>query len=134
MSINPKSYLRTERALSKLKVFVIIFLHTLSTEREYRLGILSITLFTIFMFSGRRETTITGHSVWSHNAHVIMQDISHLKLIAMSLLQTSSYVTEQMQTPVTIDVNKFLEAFSIKAEGQVIHPPSCIAGEEDSFI
>jgi len=26
-----------------LKVFVIIFLHTLSTEREYRLGILSIT-------------------------------------------------------------------------------------------
>src|ERR1700678_4522695 len=41
--MNPKSYLRTERALLKLKVFVIIFLHTLSTEREYRLGILSIT-------------------------------------------------------------------------------------------
>src|ERR1700678_1396069 len=43
MSINPKSYFRTERALHKLKVFVIIFLHTLSTERKYRLGILSIT-------------------------------------------------------------------------------------------
>src|ERR1700678_3364138 len=44
--MNPKSYLRTERALHKLKVFVIIFLHTLSTEREYRLGILSITSLT----------------------------------------------------------------------------------------
>src|ERR1700678_3185799 len=42
--MDPKSYLRTERALHKLKVFVIIFLHMLSTEREYRLGILSITL------------------------------------------------------------------------------------------
>src|SRR5271168_3852866 len=54
---------------------------------------------------------------------------SHLKLIASCRLPA----TEQMQTPVTIDVNKFLEAFSIKAEGQVIHPPSCIAGEA-SFI
>src|SRR5271168_1115081 len=51
MSINPKSYLRTERALSKLKVFVIIFLHTLSAEREYRLGILSITHYSPNWFS-----------------------------------------------------------------------------------
>ena len=40
-----------------------------------------------------------------------MQDISSLKLIAMGLLQACSYITKQMQTPVTIDVNKFLESF-----------------------
>lgn len=61
-----------------------------------------------------------------------MQDISHFKLIVMSLLQTCSYVTEQMQTPVTIDVNKFLESFSIKGDGGDIHPPSWIAGEDNS--
>lgn len=85
------------------------------------------------MFSGPRESAMTGHSVWSHDAHVIMQDISHLKLIATSLLQTCSYVTEQMNSEVTIDVNKFLESFSIKADGQDIHPPSWIAGEDDSI-
>ena len=62
-----------------------------------------------------------------------MQDISSLKLIAMGLLQTCSYVTQQMQTPVTIDVNKFLELFSIKAEdGGDVHPPFWIEGENDS--
>lgn len=84
-------------------------------------------------FSGARETAITEHGVWSHDAHVIMQDISHLKLITMGLLQTCSYVTEQMQTPVSIDINKFIESFSIKAEdGGDIHPPSWIEGEGDS--
>ena len=93
-----------------------------------------IHFYLIFIgFSGPRETAITGHSVWSHDAHVIMQDISHLKLMAMSLLQTCSYVTEQMQTPVTIDINKFMQSFSIKADDrQVFHPPSLIAGEDDS--
>jgi hypothetical protein len=66
-----------------------------------------------------------------------MQDISHLKLIAMSLLQTCSYVTEQMQTPVTIDVNKFMESFSIKANDDggyaQAHPPTWIAGEDNSI-
>ena len=62
-----------------------------------------------------------------------MQDISSLKLIAMGLLQTCSYVTQQMQTPVTMDVNKFLESFSIKAEdGGDVHPPFWIEGEDDS--
>lgn len=84
------------------------------------------------MFSGLRETPITGHSVWSHDAHVIMQDVSHLKLITMSLLQTCSYVTEQMQTPVRIDVNKFLESFSIQTDEGDVHPPSWIAGGDDS--
>jgi hypothetical protein len=61
-----------------------------------------------------------------------MQDISQLKLMAMSLLQTCSYVTEQMQTPVTIDVNKFMESFSIKdKDGGDVHPPSWIAGKDD---
>jgi hypothetical protein len=84
------------------------------------------------MYSGKRETAITGHSVWAQDAHIIMQDVSQLKLIAMSLLQTCSYVTEQMQTPVTIDVNKFMESFSIKAEeGADIHPPFWIKGEGD---
>ena len=88
--------------------------------------------FIIFiMFSGARETATTGHSVWSHDAHIIMQEVSQLKLISMSLLQTCSYVTEQMQTSVTIDVNKFMESFSIKADGRDIHPPSWTAGENN---
>ena len=84
------------------------------------------------MFSGPREAAITGHGVWSHDGHVIMEDISHMKLIAMSLLQTCGYVTEQMQTRVTIDVNKFMESFSIKVDGGDIHPPSWISAEEQS--
>jgi hypothetical protein len=85
------------------------------------------------MFSGARETAITEHSVWSHDAHIIMQDVSQLKLIAMGLLQTCSYVTEQMHTPVSIDINKFMESFSIKAEdGGDIHPPSWFEGEGNS--
>lgn len=84
------------------------------------------------MFSGPRETTITGHGVWSHDAHAVMENVSHLKLITMGLLQTCSYVTEQMPTPVTIDINKFMESFSIKAEGGDIHPPSWMAGENNS--
>jgi hypothetical protein len=85
------------------------------------------------IFSGARNNmAITEHGVWSHDAHVIMQDVSQLKLIAMSLLQTCSYVTEQMQTPVTIDINKFMDSFSIKAEdGEDVHPPSWIEGEGD---
>jgi hypothetical protein len=63
-----------------------------------------------------------------------MEDNSHLKLIAMGLLQTCSYITEQMQTPVTIDLNKFMEAFSItKADGSVVHPPSWEAEEDNSI-
>lgn len=63
-----------------------------------------------------------------------MEDLSHLKLIAMSLLQTCSYVTEQMQTPVTIDLNKFMEAFSItRADGTEVRPPSWKAEEDNSI-
>jgi hypothetical protein len=61
-----------------------------------------------------------------------MQDVSHLKLMAMSLLQTCHYVTEQMQTPVRINVNKFLESFSIQTEEGDFHPPSWIAGKDNS--
>jgi hypothetical protein len=86
------------------------------------------------MFSGPHETAMTEHSVWSRDAHVVMQDVSQLKLIAMSLLQTCGYVTQQMRTAgtVSIDVNKFMESFSIKAEGGDIHPPSWTAREDDT--
>jgi len=60
-----------------------------------------------------------------------MKDVSHLKLIAMSLLQTCGYVTEQMKTDVTIDVNKFMESFSIKKDNGLIHPPSWTLHEGD---
>ena len=53
-----------------------------------------------------------------------MEKASHLKLITMSLLQTCGYVSEQMHTKVTIDVNKFMEAFSIEVPGGRLHPPS----------
>jgi hypothetical protein len=91
-----------------------------------------VLLLTIIIFSGQHQNTITGHGVWSHDAHVVMQDVSHIKLITMSLLQTCSYITNQMHTPVTIDVNKFMESFSIKADGRNVHPPSWNAGEDDS--
>jgi hypothetical protein len=92
-----------------------------------------VLLFTNFMFSGPCETAITEHGVWSHDGHILMQDISHLKLITMSLLQTCHYVTDQMQSAVTIDVNKFMESFSIKAnDGRDIHPPAWIPGEDNS--
>ena len=51
-----------------------------------------------------------------------------------TITQTCSYITEQMQTPVSIDINKFMESFSIKAEdGGDIRPPSWIEGEGDSI-
>lgn len=84
------------------------------------------------MFSGPCETAITGHGIWSHDGHVVMKDVSHQKLIAMSLLQTCGFVTKQMQTRVTIDVNKFMESFSIKIDGEDVHPPSWISGEDES--
>ena len=93
-------------------------------------GIFSLTYVTI---SGARNTEFTGHCVWSHDAHVVMNEVSHLRLITMSLLQTCSYVTEQMRTEVKIDVNKFLEAFSIDIAGNNIHPPSWTLNENDSF-
>ena len=62
-----------------------------------------------------------------------MEDFSHLKLISMGLLQTCGYITEQMQTAVTIDVNKFMEFFSIKTDKGNIHPPYWIAGEDNSL-
>lgn len=54
--------------------------------------------------------------------------------MAMSLLQTCHYVTEQMQSPVRINVNKFLESFSIQTEEGDFHPPSWIAGKDGSVL
>ena len=86
------------------------------------------------IFSGPRESKITEHCVWSYDGHVISKDISHAKLVAMGLLQTCGYVTEQMQTPVTIDVNKFLESFSIRGDGGDIHQLSWIPEKDNSLI
>jgi len=63
-----------------------------------------------------------------------MKKYSHLKLITMSLLQTCGYVSEQMHTNVTIDVNKFLEAFSIDVPGGQLCPPSWTLHERDSVM
>ena len=61
-----------------------------------------------------------------------MERVSHLKLMSMGLLQTCSYVTEQMQSNVKIDINKFLQAFSIEVDGHHVHPPSWTEREQDS--
>ena len=83
--------------------------------------------------SGARETEFTGHTVWSHNAHVIMEKKSHLKLMTMGLLQTCSYITEQMQSNVTIDINTFLKAFSIEDNGYRIFPPTWVPQASSSI-
>jgi len=86
------------------------------------------------IFSGARETVVMGHRIWSHDAHVVMKDISHLNLIAMGLLQTCRYITEQMQTEVTIDVNKFMESFSIKTDGGIVHPSFWTRNEDNQIV
>jgi hypothetical protein len=54
----------------------------------------------------------------------VMEESSHLNLMTMALLQTCGYVMDQMQTKVTVNINKFLEAFSIEGDGGRIRPPS----------
>lgn len=61
-----------------------------------------------------------------------MEESSHLNLITMALLQTCGYVIDQMQTEVAIDINKFLEAFSIEGDSGRIRPPSWTKKEDDS--
>jgi hypothetical protein len=63
-----------------------------------------------------------------------MEQISHLKLMSMSFLQACSFFTEQMPHNVSIDVNKFLGAFSIEVDGQHLHPPSWAQSENDSVV
>jgi hypothetical protein len=61
-----------------------------------------------------------------------MEKISHLKLMTMGFLQACSFFSEQMPHNVSIDVNKFLGAFSIEVDGQHLHPPSWARSENDS--
>ena len=61
-----------------------------------------------------------------------MEQISHLKLMSMGCLQACSFFSEQMPHNVTIDINKFLGAFSIEVDGQHIRPPSWIQNENNS--
>jgi len=74
---------------------------------------------------------VTNHGVWAIDGHVVMEDILALKLVSMGLLQTSGYVTKQMHAEVTIDVNKFLGAFSIKMEDGLLHLSSWIPCEDE---
>ena len=61
-----------------------------------------------------------------------MEESSHLNLMTMALLQTCGYVVDQMQTEVTIDINKFLDAFSIEGDGRRFQPPSWTRTEGNS--
>jgi len=74
----------------------------------------------------------TGHCVWSHDAGAVMQQISHLNLMSMGCLQACGFFMEQMPYEVSIDINKFLGAFSIESNGQHIYPPSWMEGENNS--
>jgi hypothetical protein len=49
-----------------------------------------------------------------------MEERSHLNLMTMALLQTCGYVIDQMQSEVAVDINKFLEAFSIEGDSGCI--------------
>jgi hypothetical protein len=61
-----------------------------------------------------------------------MQQISHLKLMSMGCLQACAFIAEQMPSEVTIDVNMFLKAFSIKVDDQHIQPPSWVQNDDNS--
>lgn len=88
-----------------------------------------------FFYSGASNTSVTNSGNWAVDAHVVMEEISALNLVSMSLLQTSGYVTKQMHSKVKIDVNVFLSAFSIETEDGLVHPPSWIPCEdEDDFV
>jgi len=63
-----------------------------------------------------------------------MQNISHLKLMSMGCLQACGFFAEQMPSKVTIDINMFLKAFSIKVDNQRIHPPSWVQNNDNSVI
>ena len=61
-----------------------------------------------------------------------MEESSHLNLMTMALLQTCGYIIDQMPTEVDIDINKFLEAFSMEGNGRRIRPPSWSKTEGNS--
>ena len=63
-----------------------------------------------------------------------MEESSHLNLMTMALLQTCGYIIDQMQTEVTININKYLDAFSIKGGDRCIQPPSWTKREGNSVV
>jgi hypothetical protein len=87
-----------------------------------------------FQHSGARAPDVTGHCVWSHDAGAIMQQSSHLNLMSMGCLQACSFFFEQTPHNVTIDVNKFLEAFSIEVDGQHVRPPTWEKSENNAVM
>ena len=58
-----------------------------------------------------------------------MQQTSHLKLMTMGCLQACGFFMEQMPYDISIDINKFLGAFSMELGGQHVSPPSWVQGE-----
>ena len=91
-------------------------------------------LYNLIQYSGACETDVTAHGIWSHDAHVVMQDISHLKLMTMGFLQTCGYISEQMHRCIKIDINKFFGAFSIEPDEGYIHPPSWIPSSSEFVV
>ena len=87
-----------------------------------------------YQYSGAQALDITGHCVWSHDAGAVMQQISHLKLMSMGCLQACGFFAEQMPCEVSIDINMFLRAFSIKVDDQRIHPPSWVQNDDNSVM
>lgn len=63
-----------------------------------------------------------------------MEERSHLNLMTMALLQTCGYVIDQMQSEVNVDINKFLEAFSMEVDGGCIRPPSWAKSGGNSVV
>jgi hypothetical protein len=66
--------------------------------------------------------------------NAVMEESSHLNLMTMSLLQMCGYVIDQMPTEVTVDINNFLQAFSIEGDGESIRPPSWTKSEGDMAV
>lgn len=50
----------------------------------------------------------------------------------MGFLQACSFFSEQMPYDVTIDINKFLGAFSVVVDGQCVCPPSWVKNQDNS--
>jgi hypothetical protein len=54
--------------------------------------------------------------------------------MSMGCLQACGFFAEQMPSKVTIDINMFLKAFSIKVDNQLVHPPSWVQNNDKSVI
>ena len=54
--------------------------------------------------------------------------------MSMGCLQACGFFAEQMPCKVSININMFLRAFSIKVDDQRIHPPSWVQNDDNSVM